>query len=138
MSCAWHMRPDCGLPALMHPQVSSVNELGTATLGDPATPMGAIVRILNNQLQVGGCHSCASLTTSYRWAGAIVRILSNQLQVGLERTHVPFTHPPYRAHAMGVCALPHGTAHCVLQCGPSAFLTVIIFVSEAFCSERWK
>jgi hypothetical protein len=34
------------------PQVSSVNELSAASMGDPTTPLGAIIRILNNQMQV--------------------------------------------------------------------------------------
>lgn len=33
-------------------QVSAINDMSAASLGEPNTPLGAIVRILNNQLQV--------------------------------------------------------------------------------------
>ncbi len=33
--------------------VADVNELSGAAAGDPASPLGAVVRILNNQLLVG-------------------------------------------------------------------------------------
>jgi hypothetical protein len=31
--------------------VDQVNDLAAASLGDPATPMGSVVRVLNGQLQ---------------------------------------------------------------------------------------
>eukprot|EP00798_Chlamydomonas_sp_ICE-L_P016744 gene16744-23016_t len=35
----------------LHGVVGSVNELSAVSMGDPSSPVGAIVRILNNQLQ---------------------------------------------------------------------------------------
>lgn len=37
----------------LHPQaaVSNINDLNAAAIGDTSSPIGAIVRILNNQLQ---------------------------------------------------------------------------------------
>jgi nuclear pore complex protein Nup62 len=34
--------------------VDKINELASASLGDPNTPMGSVVRVLNNQLQALG------------------------------------------------------------------------------------
>jgi nuclear pore complex protein Nup62 len=34
--------------------VDQVNELASASLGDPSTPMGSVVRVLNGQLQALG------------------------------------------------------------------------------------
>jgi nuclear pore complex protein Nup62 len=34
--------------------VDRINELASASLGDPNTPMGSVVRVLNNQLQALG------------------------------------------------------------------------------------
>lgn len=34
--------------------VDAVNDLASASLGDPSTPMGSVVRVLNGQLQALG------------------------------------------------------------------------------------
>jgi len=59
----------------LHATVGSVNELGTATLGDPSTPLGAIVRILNNQLQ-----AVAQLETRTSDLGGELRRISTQVE----------------------------------------------------------
>ena len=58
----------------LHDAVSSVNELSAASMGDSASPVGAIVRILNNQLQVSALRArrCGVSARVRRRAGACV------------------------------------------------------------------
>lgn len=47
--------------------VDQVNELAAASLGDPGTPMGSIVRVLNGQLQVSGHDRRVHVSYAHCW-----------------------------------------------------------------------